>query len=377
MQDVRPKILEYIKVNGPSLPVQIAKQIGCNTIFAGAMLATLLEGKHLKISNAKIGGSPVYFIEGQESRLGGVLYPYMKEVHKKAYDLLKNNLVLEDIALEPWQRVALREQPDFAKKLVVYTGEIFWKWHLIADKDAEEKIKEIVGFGVEEPDESALEKEEVVGETEKIGEEELEIGRELAGAGEADELISYGKEIEMPRHEINVGDIMEIEMGDEPLYVGDEEEASGGEKKAKNTAKGGKKEKIVKITEEGKVKKEGVKKKESEKESDAGKGAGIGLEDAFELVDGYFADKNVEVLEGKMIKKNKEYEFIAGVPSSVGNVKFFVKFKGKKSVSEGDLSLAQGDAMSRRLPLLFLSEGKLSAKAKAYAEKNGIVFESI
>ncbi|HLC58221.1 MAG TPA: hypothetical protein VJH95_06615, partial [Candidatus Nanoarchaeia archaeon] len=233
------------------------------------------------------------------------------------------------------------------------------------------------GFGVEEPDESALEKEEVVGETEKIGEEELEIGRELAGAGEADELISYGKEIEMPRHEINVGDIMEIEMGDEPLYVGDEEEASGGEKKAKNTAKGGKKEKIVKITEEGKVKKEGVKKKESEKESDAGKGAGIGLEDAFELVDGYFADKNVEVLEGKMIKKNKEYEFIAGVPSSVGNVKFFVKFKGKKSVSEGDLSLAQGDAMSRRLPLLFLSDGKLSAKAKAYAEKNGIVFESI
>jgi len=257
----------------------------------------------------------------------------------------------------------------------VYTGEIFWKWHLIADKDAEEKIKEIVGFGVEEPGESALEKEEVVGETEKIGEEELEIGRELAGAGEADELISYGKEIEMPRHEINVENMMEIEMGDEPLYVGDEEEASGGEKKAKNTAKGGKKEKIVKITEEGKVKKEGVKKKESEKESDAGKPAG--LEDAFELVDDYFADKRISVFEGGMIKKGKEYEFIVNIPSNVGNVKFFVKFKGKKSVSEGDLSLAQGDAMSRRLPLLFLSDGKLSAKAKAYAEKNGIVFETI
>src|SRR3989338_6511377 len=136
MQEIRNKILEMIKLRGPSLPVQISKQIGTNSIMAGAILATLLEQKYLKISNAKIGGSPVYYIEGQENRLGGVLYSHLKEIHRKVYDLLKQNLVLEDVALEPWQRVALRELGDFAKKLTIYTGEIFWKWHLISDKEA-------------------------------------------------------------------------------------------------------------------------------------------------------------------------------------------------------------------------------------------------
>ena len=99
--------------------------------------------------------------------------------------------------------------------------------------------------------------------------------------------------------------------------------------------------------------------------------------DSFSALDGYFSEKDIEVLEANMIKKNMDYEFVVNLPSNVGNVKFFVKYRNKKSINEGELSLAQNSAYLKRLPLLFLSKGNLTAKGREYAGKNFIVFERI
>ena len=123
---LRNDILNYVAKNGPVLPVQISKQINNNIIFAGAVLSELVASKKVKISNSKIGGSPVYYISGQEYKLS-MLYPYLKDVHKKVYDLLKEKKILQDISVEPWQRVALREIPDFANMLRTRDNQIFWK----------------------------------------------------------------------------------------------------------------------------------------------------------------------------------------------------------------------------------------------------------
>lgn len=69
MEQTREKLLNFIKMNGPILPVQVSKFLNTNIIFAGAMLSELVANNHARISNTKKGGSPFYYVKGQESRL--------------------------------------------------------------------------------------------------------------------------------------------------------------------------------------------------------------------------------------------------------------------------------------------------------------------
>ena len=66
---IKRKILSTIRFKGPSLPVHIAREIGMDILFASAFLAELLSEKELKISNMKVGSTPIYFIQGQEPKL--------------------------------------------------------------------------------------------------------------------------------------------------------------------------------------------------------------------------------------------------------------------------------------------------------------------
>lgn len=346
MEDLRSKILQHIRMKGPSLPIQISKQFGTNSIMAGAMLSTLFAQKHLKITNAKIGGSPLYYVVGQEGQLPGLLYPHLKEVHKKAFDLLKQQGVLEDAALEPVNRVALRELPDFAKKLTVYTGQIFWKWHLIADSDAEEKIKELVGFEEEQKTEQPAE--------EKIEQPIIEsvlVVSETNPEPISEDVPAQAFPVEPVRP---LGESEQKSLAPEPIAEPQKaKKKREARPKAQKTSQKSSKEKRIKKEEQDDV------------------------DESFALVDRYFSGRDVEVLEGSLVKKNQEYEFLVRIPSKIGKVKFFVKYRNKKSISEGDLSLAQIIAVGKRLPLLFLTNGNVTAKARQYAESNGIVVEQV
>ena len=147
--EIKNRILEYVKRNGPILPVKISKELGSNTIFAGAILSQLIAEKHILITYGKVGGSPLYYVSGQENKLE-ILANYMNDKEKKAFFILKENKILRDKALEPWQRVALRELKDFAVMLKVIDDnkdeEIFWKWFSVPDNESEVLIKGIVGY---------------------------------------------------------------------------------------------------------------------------------------------------------------------------------------------------------------------------------------
>ena len=112
--DFRDRILSFVRTNGPVLPVQISKNFGGDMLFAGAVLSELVASKKILISKAKIGGSPVYYADGQGMKLS-MLYTHLKDVHKKVYDKLNQEKILKDIDLEVWERVALREIKDFAE----------------------------------------------------------------------------------------------------------------------------------------------------------------------------------------------------------------------------------------------------------------------
>ena len=142
MQELKFKVIEYIRMRGPVIPVQISKQIGSNILFAGAVLSELLSNGKVKISHAKIGGSPVYYFPGQEPRLT-MLYSHLNQREKQAFDLLKQNQVLQDRALQPVERVALREIKDFAFPLQI-NNEIFWRWYLLNEEEALKLINQAI-----------------------------------------------------------------------------------------------------------------------------------------------------------------------------------------------------------------------------------------
>ena len=153
---MREKILSFIRANGPILPVQISKQFGGNLIFSGAILSELVSRRSVMISTAKVGGSPVYYVEGQERKLD-VLYSHLRDVHKNVFDLLKENKILKDSELDAWQRVALRELKDFAYPIQREDG-IFWRWYLINEEEAMRMIDE--RFSITQPAEDEIKIEE-------------------------------------------------------------------------------------------------------------------------------------------------------------------------------------------------------------------------
>ena len=140
------KVISIVKEKGPVLPMEIVREVGGDTFFVGAVLSQLVDEKIIRISHTKIGGSPVYYYPGQESKLQE-LYDKLNEKEKKAYDIIKKHKIIRDKVSEPALRVALRNIKDFAKALEVNINgnkEIFWKWYLFSNEEASNKIKEIV-----------------------------------------------------------------------------------------------------------------------------------------------------------------------------------------------------------------------------------------
>lgn len=142
MSELRNKILQIVKEEGPVLPVQISRKLTSNTIFAGAMLSELVASKEILISHAKVGGSPVYYSKGQEQKLN-MLYSHLPQKEKEAFTLLQQHQILEDKAQDPAIRVALRSIKDFAFPLIKGSDQkLYWKWYLTSEAEAEELLKQ-------------------------------------------------------------------------------------------------------------------------------------------------------------------------------------------------------------------------------------------
>lgn len=157
--EINDKIVDLIRMQGPVLPVKITKLMDTNILFASAKLSELVDKKIVKISTAKIGGSPVYYLSGQESKLE-MLYKYLPEKEKEAYNLLKEKKVLKDINCEPGIRVAFRSIKDFAVAFQI-NNEFFWKWHLASNDEVVSLMKNLTEVPKEEKQEKLKVVEEI------------------------------------------------------------------------------------------------------------------------------------------------------------------------------------------------------------------------
>ena len=141
---LKDKIVNTLRIRGPSLPVHIAKEINSSTLFTSAFLSELISERKIKISNMKVGSSKIHFLLGQESKLEN-FSQYLKSKEKDAFILLKERKFLKDSKQQPAIRVALRSIKDFA--IAFKNGEeIIWRYYLVPElnyqKEEPIKIKE-------------------------------------------------------------------------------------------------------------------------------------------------------------------------------------------------------------------------------------------
>ena len=135
---MKDKIIEFIKENGPSLPVQVVSKIGGDSFIANAYLSELVESKSLLQSSEKIGSVPLYYLAGQE-----------KLMEKKIKDL---NFTVK--TARTFQKKKTKETPeldakrdDFNKRLKKIEAEESQRKE--TKKSALEKARELIKRTVE------------------------------------------------------------------------------------------------------------------------------------------------------------------------------------------------------------------------------------
>ena len=181
-KEVKEKILSTLKIRGPCLPVQVSREIKLDTLFASAFLSQLSSEGEIRISNLKVGGSPLYFLKGQEIMLEN-FYNRLPGKEREAFLLLKEKRLLEDEKQEPAIRVALRSIKDFAFPLAVNLPNIqklFWRHLSLNEEEAKKQIEEIIEKGQKKSAERLEEKKPVekIKEKQETKEEQKEIKRE-------------------------------------------------------------------------------------------------------------------------------------------------------------------------------------------------------
>jgi hypothetical protein len=135
-KEMHEKIVSVLSEKGPGLPMRIAKDVGISSLFVSAFLSELVREKRVRLSSLKVGGSPLYYLEGQEDRLE----EFSKYLHPKELEvflLLKSEGVLKDNDQDSVGRVALRSLKDFAAGFE-RNGEIYWKYVVLDDNKVEE-----------------------------------------------------------------------------------------------------------------------------------------------------------------------------------------------------------------------------------------------
>jgi hypothetical protein len=87
-----------------------------------------------------------------------------------------------------------------------------------------------------------------------------------------------------------------------------------------------------------------------------------------ERVSDYFRKNDIVVQQKEVVRKN-DMDFIVQLPSAVGVLTYYCKARDKKKINDGDLAAAYVKGENKKLPILFLTTGDLTKKAKDMLNK--------
>ena len=81
---------------------------------------------------------------------------------------------------------------------------------------------------------------------------------------------------------------------------------------------------------------------------------------------GFLVDAGSEIIGKELRKKGREADILAVVPTPIGPIKFLVMVRDKRTVSEAELSLAFTAGQHKKLPVIYVTNGKLTKNAQNY-----------
>lgn len=376
--DYHDKILSMAR-SKPVNPTEVAKAMGKDSFIASAMLSEMVQKGLLKISSLKVGSSPLYYDPKQPEHLLNYS-SYLNEKDKKTFELLKEQKVLRENSLDPLSRVCVKNLKDFARPLEVSFNnnkEIFWKWYLLPDAEAEQIIRQVLS-SISQPPESlpakdiqsqsqeavspvSLNKPESKEPENTVHAKDSNISSTVQEASPAP-LQSAQSVQSVPENstETRVQEDKKesVEVNQSPALQKNDSVYS----KTKKSNKSGKKNKCSQSN-----KKEETQKRIVDKikemivpASKPLKGSSKFLEDLTK----YFNKKGVVVLKQMEQKRKTEFEFIVTIDSSLGPLIYYCHAKDKKRVGEADLSNAFVQGQLLKLPVLLLINGNLTKGAE-------------
>ncbi|MBI4151706.1 hypothetical protein HY496_01940 [Candidatus Woesearchaeota archaeon] len=353
---VHDQVLEFLKVTGPTVPTKVAKTIKTDIIIASAHLSDLASQGRVRISALKVGGSPLYYLPGQEERLFEFAASNLNPKDMAVLERLKKEKVLREETLDLLSKVALRALKDFAVPLQVRTqdrSELFWKWHLLPDESTNQLVRDIL----------------------------------------------YPPQVEEPAPELPPPTLTPVSHSVPFVHEVQQEQkmiaAENGEEKTKSVAHAPKEREMISSAEPAaNIKKRNIP---TSKNHHLAKDQAVLLEketpsprtmkksnsssskvDLFSpAIERFFRELNITVQDQEIVRKNGEINFTLKVPTVVGKMTYFCKAKKKARCDEKDLSTAYMEAQVKKLPLLFLYTHDLTKKAQemmaANAFENSIV----
>lgn len=329
MADNRDKILQMVRMKGPLLPSQINRELNTNLLFASAMLSELVDNKALRITHLKVGGSPLYYVAGQEHRL----QEFAKKLNEKdyrAYDLLRQTKVARDKDQEPLTRACLRELKDFAVPLEVNfnnTIELFWKWYLLPNEEVEPLVRQRLGLDKPAP---SLERSRVVSQQSQVADPLIE------------KKLALTRKVLLEKDEARLQEKRKDREEQQKIREKSVEEKN----QRKDVEKVGKTDGEKPLAPEGFVDR------------------GEPNDKFFRKIKTFFDENKIHIVSHKVIRKESDIEFTVEIPSTVGKLAYFCKAKDKQRCNEGDLSAAYVQSQSKKLPILFITTGELTKKAQ-------------
>jgi hypothetical protein len=316
---VKEQITKYLNEKGPELPVHIAKHLSMNSLFASAFLSEMASEGLVKISDMKVGGSPLYYTPEKYPMLENFM-KFLNEKEREACLLLKEKKILEDSIQHPAIRVALRGLKDFAfafKK----DEKIFWRYFLISEEEVRKIIESELPRKSEEPkfEETSPKIIEEVKEIKKI-ETKIEEPQKIEEIKKSEEIEEINRQIEEKKKE--------LELIEDKLRSKQEKEPKIKPQKNKKLTK---KEKI---------------------------------EDSFlNEIKPLIESKKIQILS--LISFDKKHVFAL---VKINNQDYFLAAYNKKKVDDEDLMKAYKKSLNYNLPYHILSKGEASKKTKEIIE---------
>ena len=403
------QILNFLKITGPLLPSKVAKHIHESILISSAHLADLVTQGKVKISGLKVGGSPLYYLPGQEAQLYQFSAGNLNPKDLQVLNHLKSKLVLKETAFDTLSKLALRSLKDFAVPLHVTVEnkrELFWKWHLLSDEQTNQVIGDLLK-GAE------LKKAEAAIPAAAPASPSASVSAELPAAVPRSESSKIKPEVKespaakpktelkesspaVPEHKAErkakeearkkTVSKLEVKSQEKPVPENKPKEPEKSEEPEEPEV-----DDLAELLLESNKKVTEQKQKEFEKQTQLKSNKVPFLKKIKEtfssrsqaadpflpVVEKFFGELRINVEEKELVRKDAEIDFIVRISSVVGETTYFCKARKKRKCDEKDLSAAYMQAQIKKLPLLFLYTNELNQKAQEMlatdAFKNALV----